>query len=236
MAGSRTLGLALCALLLGAASLAAQATRDGPPYSLTTEVQIMRSSAAPLVREHWVVFSYRPTSSARYVAARFEHEGYAVLHPFRLNEQKVFVLVYRPPEGLDELTYRISVDGLWMRDPANPVYSTDSFGTEYSHVGLEGLRPSPARDPVVSRDGRVTFTYRGAPGRIVAVAGSFNSWDPYVHVLDELAEGLYSLTLRLPPGPHYYLLVDNGRRRLDPANDEIRRDSEGQLASYFHVP
>jgi hypothetical protein len=238
MAGSRWLSLAICALTLGAAALSAQAVSDvgAPPYSLTTEVQIMRSSAAPLVREHWVVFSYRPSSSARYVAARFEHESYSVLHPFKLNEQKVFVLVYRPPEGLDELTYRISVDGLWMRDPANPEYSKDSFGTEYSHVGLEELRPWPARGPVISSDGRVTFTYRGAPGGIVTVAGSFNQWDPFVHVLDEIDDGVYSLTLRLPRGSHYYYLLENGRKRLDPSNEEIRRDSEGQLVSCFHIP
>jgi hypothetical protein len=57
-----------------------------------------------------------------------------------------------------------------------------------------------------------------------------------VHVFDEVADGVYSLTLRLPGGSHYYYLLENGRKRLDPANEETRRDSEGQLVSYFQVP
>lgn len=238
MAGTNRLLLALCALTLCAPAFAQQEAADGlrPPHSLSADVRIMSRSAPPLVRDHWVVFSYRPAPSARYVALRFEHESYAVLHPFQLNEEKVFVLVYRPPEGLDQLTYRISVDGLWMRDPANPEFSTDAFGTEFSRVGLEELRPAPARDPVVWRDGRVTFTFNGTPGRIVALPGSFNLWDPYVHVLDEIGQGVYTLTLRLPRGTYYYYFLENGKKRLDPANAETRYNAEGELVCYFQIP
>jgi hypothetical protein len=238
MAGTNKLFLTLCALALGAAAFAQQEAGDGlqPPQSLSADVRFMSRSTAPKVQDHWVVFSYRPAPSARYVAVRFEHEDYAILHPFQLNEQKIFVLVYRPPEGLDRLTYRISVDGLWMRDPANPEFSTDAFGTEFSHVGLEALRPAPARDPVIRPDGRVTFTYSGTPGRLVSLAGNFNVWDPYVHVLDEINQGVYSLTLRLPRGSYYYYFLENGKKRLDPANAEIRHDAEGELVCYFQIP
>jgi hypothetical protein len=210
---------------------------DRLPLSLNAEVRFLSRSTPPLVQEHWVVLSYRPAPAARYVAARFEHEGYAVLHPFQLNEAKTFVLVLRPPEGVDRLTYRISVDGIWMRDPANPDFSADGFGIEYSHVDLAGLLPEPEKDPVVRADGRVTFTYHGTPGRIVSIAASFNQWDPYVHALEEVADGTYSLTVRLPRGmDYYYYFLENGNKRLDPANGEIRHNLEGDLVCYFQIP
>jgi hypothetical protein len=188
------------------------------------------------VRDHWVVFTYRPTSSARYVALRFEHESYAVLHPFQLNQKKIFVLVYPPPAGMEELTYRISVDGMWMSDPANPDVTVDTFGTEYSHVDLTDLLPAAEVDPVVAADGTVTFTYRGTPERLVSITGSFNLWDPYVHAMEEIAQGVYAITLRLPAGPYYYYFLENGKKRLDPYNQEIRHNSEGEVTCYFEVP
>jgi len=232
-----------CFLLLTLASAAsifpqAAAAEPGlPPHSLRAEVSILGRAVAPYPRDFWVVFSYRPVSSARFVAVRFEHEGYSVLHPLALNEKSTFVLVYRPPATLDRLTYRMGVDGLWMRDPANPVYTTDSFGTEYSQVDLSGLFPAPEHDPIVHADGEVTFTLRGEPGRIVSVAGSFNRWDPFVHALEETSPGVYSLTLRLPRGAaYYYYFLSNGGKLLDPANDETRRSPEGELVCYFQVP
>jgi hypothetical protein len=229
--------LLLLALAAGSGAFAeVSATESHPPHSLAAEVNVMSHSVEPFVSNQWVVFTYRPAPSARYVALRFEHEGYAVLHPFQLNEKKIFVFVYQPPEGLDRLTYRISVDGMWMRDPANPVFSTDAFGAEYSHVSLEGLAPPPEREPVVESDGRVTFTFRGTPDRVVSVSGSFNLWDPFVHVMDEVAWGVYSITFRLPKGQYYYYFLENGKKRLDPFNPEIRHNVEGELVCSFQIP
>ena len=68
------------------------------------------------------------------------------------------------------------------------------------------------------------------------MAGTFNRWDPYLHVLDEIGGGTYSLTLRLPPGPYYYYFLENGRKRLDPDNAELRHASDGELVCYFQIP
>jgi len=238
MAGTIKPWLLVAALCICAFAFAENASpsAERPPQSLEAEVNIMGKSAAPFVRDHWVVFSFRPAPAARYVALRFEHESYATLHPLLLNEKKLFILIYRPPEGLARLTYRMCVDGMWMRDPANPDFTTDALGTEYSNVGLENLLPEPPRDPMIARDGRVTFTYRGTPGRLVSIAATFNLWDPFVHVLDEVSPGVYTIAIRLLAGPVHYYFLENGNKRLDPANGEIRHDSEGELVSYFHVP
>ena len=230
---TRTMLLTLLLIISCAGAAPAQAP---PPHSLRAEVDVMARAAPPFVRDSWVVFSYRTTASARYVALRFEHEGYRVLHPMALNQRNTFVLVYEPPAGLDRLTYRMSVDGLWVRDPANPHFSADAFGTEYSTVDLGDLRPASSRDPLVRADGEVTFTLRSEPGRLVSIAGSFNRWDPFVHPLEETRPGEYSVTLRLPAGEHYYYFLSNGGKLLDPANDDTRRGPQGDLVCWFRVP
>jgi hypothetical protein len=230
------LGIVAIAARGEAQVLAAGRTERRPPHSLVADVNLLGKAVPPWIHERWVVFSYRPTETARFVAVRFAHEDYAVLHPLEVNERGTFVLIYQPPPGLDTLTYRMSVDGLWMRDPSNPRHRTDSFGTSYSLVDLAALPAAPAPGPIVETGGRVTFSLRADPNRLVSVAGSFNRWDPFVHVLDEVNAGLYRITLRLPPGEYYYYFLDSGRKTLDPANVQIRRNADGELVSAFPVP
>lgn len=235
MGRAKALGLILTTLI-AAVPLAAETEHARPPHTVIAEINQLTRSAPPRIEDRWVIFTYRPAPSARYVALRFEHEDYAILHPMALNEKLLFVLVYEPPTGLGELTYRMSVDGMWMRDPANPDYTTDAFGTPYSRVDLSAI---PAREPAgphVREDGRVTFLLHAPPGELVTLAGSFNRWDPFVHVMDEMESGVYELTLRLAPGVYYYYFLENGRKTLDPTNRELKRGSEGEIVNSVVMP
>ena len=118
------------------------AESDVPTAYLPTIHSIDRGSA-PYIETRMVIFTYRPRESTRFVALRFEHENYAVIHPYSINAKSIYVLVYEPPEGLDRLVYRVSVDGLWMHDPENPVWVKDIAGRRHSIVDLAGLVSPP---------------------------------------------------------------------------------------------
>jgi 1,4-alpha-glucan branching enzyme len=85
-------------------------------------------------------------------------------------------------------------------------------------------------------DGQVTFRFRGRPGRFVSLIGEFNRWDPFWEPMAEGRPGLYQVTLRLPPGQHYYVFCVDGERVPDPLNVELAEDSEGFRVSTFVVP
>jgi 1,4-alpha-glucan branching enzyme len=207
------------------------------PMSVDIAVKSLKVAQPPRLVEDVLLFSYKPDGEAMgavgLVGARFAHESWKVLHLFSRNENGVFALDYPVPEGLREFRYRIVVDGLWMSDPANPNVDTDTLGNAVSVYQLE---KEPARalvNPKRERDGAITFTFRGASGRRVSVAGDFNNWDPFIDLLAETAPGTYTLTLRVPAGAHWYVFFYNGRRFLDSWNPQTGADPEGATVSYF---
>jgi len=200
-------------------------------------VQSVEKAGPPQFLQSRVLFSYKPPEDVpvRLVAARFEHEGYRALHPYFKNENGVFLLLLDVDQGLKSLTYRIVVDGVWMRDPANPKVEEDPFGVEFSVFDLAARPSPPLRSPQIS--GReVTFWFRARAGRFVAVVGEFNHWDPYWDRMEEPSPGLYRATLRLPPGQHFYAFSVDGERVTDPLNVDRAVDREGFSVSTFALP
>jgi hypothetical protein len=213
----------------------------GPLFGLDghlMEVRIrgIEQAAAPRYLDRQVLLSYQASEPVRLVGARFAHEDYRVFHIYFRNENDVFLLLLDVPEEVKELRYRLVVDGLWINDPFNPHFEEDAFGRVFS---LFDLRDRPARaavSPEIHRDGSVTFLFLTLPDRAVSVAGDFNNWDPFWHRMRESNPGEYHLTVRMPPGQHFYYFVVNGRRVLDPINQETARDYEGFRVSTFFLP
>ena len=78
------------------------------------------------------------------------------------------------------------------------------------------------------RGKRVTFTYRGATGLNVCLAGDFNGWAPAVKRLQDVTgNGEYLVRCLLQPGRHEYKFVINGEWLLDPANQNRTCNERG---------
>jgi 1,4-alpha-glucan branching enzyme len=108
----------------------------------------------------------------------------------------------------------------------------------FSTFSLEGLPARSLASPEIRPNGEVTFRFRGQPGRFVSLIGEFNRWDPFWEPMpeDPARPGLYQVTLRLPPGPHYYVFSVDGERVPDPLNVEMAEDAEGFRVSTFRLP
>jgi hypothetical protein len=186
----------------------------------------------PRMVDDVLILSCKPELPKQFVGVRFAHEQWKILHPYTMNERGVFVLDYPVPEGVREIRYRIVVDGLWMTDPANPITDTDAAGVVFSVYTLE-------KDPVriivnpKPEGNALTFVFQGTPGRRVALVGDFNNWDPFMDPLEETAPGVYSISLRVPGGEHWYYFFSDGRRLLDRFNARTGVDPDGATLSYF---
>jgi len=205
------------------------------PVTLEIAVKSIASVQAPLLVDDVLVLSYKPQRPARFVGARFAHEGWREIHPYSLNENGVFVLDYSIPEGVREIRYRIVVDGLWMKDPSNPVVESDREGTEFSVFTLEREPSRPIANPRREANGALSFTFRGEPGKRVTISGDFNNWDPFMDSLVETAPGVYRITIRVLPGRHWYVFFSEGRRILDMYNPETGVDPDGYTVSHFSL-
>lgn len=71
--------------------------------------------------------------------------------------------------------------------------------------------------------------------RSVAIAGSFNGWDPVTAPL--IPEGdVWKVLLVLPPGTHEYMFIEDGDRWVtDPSAPGIRRDGFGGSNGVLNV-
>ena len=82
----------------------------------------------------------------------------------------------------------------------------------------------------------VEFSYEGNPGHFVAVAGSFNDWDPEVSRLTyDPARHLYSAEIELERGDYEYKFVVDGAWLLDESNPGFTANDFGTLNSVLAV-
>jgi 1,4-alpha-glucan branching enzyme len=213
----------------------AEAVFAADPITLDIAVKSIDSSRPPRMLDDFLVLSFKPDRFVRFVGVRFAHEDWKVLHPYAMNDRGAFVFDYRVPEGVREIRYRICMDGLWMADPANPRMEADAAGVSFSVYTLEKepvrtiVNPKPAGDAL-------TFVFQGTAGRRVSLVGDFNNWDPFMNPLEETAPGMYSISLRMPAGEHWYYFFSDGRRILDRFNAQTGVDPDGGTVSYFVSP
>ncbi len=223
----------LLACMMSGAALSAGAVN---PITLEVAVASIRDAQPPRMLEDTLLLSFRPASPARFVGVRFASESWAVLHPCSVNESGVFVLAWPVPEGVKDIRYRVVVDGQWMTDPSNTDVETDPTGIELSVYTLATEPERAVTNPRIESDGSVTFVFRGAAGARVSIVGDFNNGDPFMDYLTEDEPGLYSVTLRIPPGRHWYYFVSAGRRILDMFNAASAVDPDGRTVSTFTLP
>ncbi len=82
---------------------------------------------------------------------------------------------------------------------------------------------------------RVTFILESTPGKVVAIAGSFNGWLPEKQLTDKKGDGIYTGILMLEPGTYEYKLVIDGEWRLDESNPNFSPNDMGSLNSVLVV-
>jgi hypothetical protein len=228
-------------LLLAAVLLAIPAgALDVESIRFTDRLMAISAPSAPDVFDGAVIFT--ASAKQRRIGVAFAHEGFGKVHWFKKlaspNAQArgdgVLLFVYEYPADLKELEYRLIVDGLWTPDPWNPPARMDGrTGLAYSVVSLP---PSPVHPLIPDADeDSVHFYYETGPGETVTVAGTFNSWDPFMYELREESPGRYSIDLPLPAGTHRYAFFHRGERVLDPRNPKKVYTKDGKTASEVSV-
>jgi len=223
-------------------------------YEVVNSLLSIHSPSAPVVVDNYVIFT--ADSGLRRVGVAFAHENFANVHWFRqlvipqdrlsgqwdtVFQPNVYINsglqfhVYQLPANLRELEYRLVINGLWTIDPLNPKIRRDPVsGLSMSVLSLPYRPVTP--NPLNGLPEGLNFSFRGPPGEIVTVAGNFNGWDPFMYELREYPEGVYSITIPLPPGTYQYVFYNRGQRYVDPYNPRRIYTRDGSAASEIVVP
>ncbi|MBI9101504.1 MAG: glycogen-binding domain-containing protein [Spirochaetales bacterium] len=210
---------------------------EGGSRDIYFKIAGAKMTEAPQIMENKLILLYKPDEPTRFVGAAFAHEDYISIHPFKINENEVFYLVFPLPEDQASLDYRLIVDGLWMADPSNSRIYRDTGGISISNLSLP---PSETRDlssPQIKQDGRVTFIFKGNSGEKVYLSGSFNHWDPFLYRMSELSpgSGIYEITLPIRRGIHYYQFIYRGAAYTDPQNLDLSMDINNREVSVLNL-
>ena len=231
---------------------------DTESYEFIDHLLSIKGPGSPELFEDAVIFT--APSSYKRVGISFAHEGFSRVYWFRKllvpreevpetvnpdpkkaqppkivnTDSGILFYTFTVPRDMQEISYRLVIDGLWTTDPANPRKKMDLYsGIEYSVFSVPFIKRSPEMQN--SETGKITFTLKAPPGETVAVAGNFNSWDPFMYQMREISPGTYTLTLPLPPGNYQYVFYHRGQRILDPENNRKAYTREGLAASEISV-
>ena len=207
----------------------------------------LKGPVAPEVLDNLVIFT--ASSSLRRVGIAFANEGFSKVHwfrqllvprdpneipedekkPNRYKDSGIVFYLHQLPEGALEIEYRLIIDGLWTTDPYNPDSRRDTAGLSISILSIppRHVVPHPLKGP----SGSLSFVFKGPPGEMVSVGGSFNNWDPFMYELREGPAGTYSINIPLPPGRYQYVFFHRGQRYPDPYNQNRIFSRNGLIAS-----
>ena len=228
--------------------------QEAESYEVVSRLLAMTKPGTPQIIDDSIIFTY--TSNCRRAGISFAHEGFSNVHwlrqllvpqdplnvsipqnkkaPELFKDSGILFYVHKIPEDLQELEYRLVIDGLWTIDPVNPASRRNSSGLECSVLSLpqRQYRPDILKGPF----GTLAFSFKAEPGEKITVAGNFNGWDPFMYELRELSPGFYSLTLPLPRGTFQYVFYHRGEPVPDPANPRHRYSRDGMTVSEAEIP
>lgn len=195
-----------------------------------------RSAGPPTMVDGSLVFTHKTDRRVRFIGVSFAHEDFKQIHTFVRNQHGVYLYPLKSPPADTLLAYRIVVDGLWMTDPFNNRTVRDAAGNRLSVVRTPPADRPFLQSPVFHADGTVEFRFGYSGDATVHIAGTFNSWDPFMHRLHPTSDTVRSIRLRLAPGKYYYYFVVEGRRIVDALNPYWGSDPDGNTASEIVVP
>ena len=223
---------------------------DIESYQFIDHLRALTGPGRPEIYEDSVLFTV--DSSYRRAGISFAHEGYSKVYWFRQlmipkdqaelyvngklrknidpnRDSGIMFHLQTIPGNMENMDYRIIIDGLWTTDPLNPISVKGPSGIAESRVPLPGKPTAYSAADV--QPGSYRFIYRAVPGEIITVGGSFNNWDPFMYEMRETSPGFYSLTLSLPPGRYQYLFFHRGEEIPDIINAKSLYTREGKIVS-----
>ena len=82
------------------------------------------------------------------------------------------------------------------------------------------------------------FTVKAPRAHLVSLAGDFNNWRPdQYRLIKAEAEGVWTISVPLPPGRYKYMFILDGRKwQTDPLAESYEHDGFGYQNAVVDIP
>jgi 1,4-alpha-glucan branching enzyme len=81
----------------------------------------------------------------------------------------------------------------------------------------------------------MNFICNAPTATTVSLVGDFNDWNPSAHLMKQMPDGGWLLTVELKHGHHRYAFLVDGVLTLDPRAQGITRSDKGERVSLIPV-
>lgn len=209
------------------------------PYEYRVISNEIRSVQAPYQQDDYIIFTAE--KGPRHIGIAFDFEGYKEIHSYMKkasydidgNEKDYwYFYILELPKGIDKISYRIIIDGIWTTDPTN-------LNKEYNpYTGIEVSKLNVINhhiDETKETENGIHFIHQGEPGKKIRLGGTFTNWDSSIYELTETRPGYYELYLPLPKGTYYYAFYDGTKSFVDKTNPRRAWSKEGRETSMLVV-
>ena len=209
------------------------------PYEYRVIANDIKGVGSPYQSGDYVIFTAE--TGPRYIGITFDFEDYKTIHSFMkknitdLDDEvtdSYYFYILDIPQGVESISYRIIIDGIWTKDPTNSQSYYDPYtGIEVSTIAVDNLHKNETKN---SKDG-CHFIYQGPSGQHIRLAGTFTNWDSSIYELTETRPGYYELYLPLPAGTYYYAYYNGTKIFPDASNPDRAWSTEGRETSIIVV-
>ncbi len=83
---------------------------------------------------------------------------------------------------------------------------------------------------------KATFSLESADAKEIILLGDFNSWDPKLHPMKMVGNGVWNVSLNLLPGKYEYKFLVDGEWKTDPKNEQTCINCFGTHNSILNLP
>ena len=218
------------------------ALQDSDLYTVLAHTN---SEVAPFIHGIHIIIPYYGDSKDTVFIA-FEHENYTKTHAFASIEENPSLQVYIIPRTdiIQEIHYRLIINGIWTIDSQNPRFFIDNYGIQVSSVLVPKL-PLLFYEPIVLKDDTIRFYLYIDSHKVplkdtnlntisgidivenpIFLTGSFTNWDPFLirmNMLDDNKNLWYADVPIQQEGIHHYYYHATTTDFLDPKNLSISK-------------
>ncbi len=227
----------LILMIAACAAFAQMSEADEDTYGQLSET--ISRAESPQIKGRYIIFT---ALGNRHAGISFAHENYKQIHSFKKlirpgfqsdDEKKLLFYIFPIPENVNEIRYRLVIDGLWSSDPVNPYTVFDyTHGMSVSAVTVPFYKEYKT---AIEGKNTVRFTYLGEAKQRIKLAGSFNNWDPFMYEMEEVVPGRYELALHLPHGTWFYAYFSGSTQLPDSTNKNYVYTADGRRASVITI-
>lgn len=209
-------------------------------YDYNNLVLSINKVSEPEITEDAIIFTQE--NIYRVAGLCFDFEDFKTIHPYQIRKSEdidgkvtnsIMFFVLEKPENIENIAYKVILDGLWTVDPTNKNTVYDSrTGLTLSTLSIPKKETNLTE---YKKDDRIRFVYNGEPGQTVRLAGNFTNWDSWIYTLEEKRPGFYELSLHLPEGTYYYNYYSGFSSFQDKTNPEKVYTDDGRVLSVIKV-